>query len=80
MRELLSRRETANILGCGCTLVERRIGKPCAVVMNGRREAQAWRVARVLASREGVTMEPPEEPLQFYSLSEAARRLECLPA
>jgi len=76
MRELLSRCEAANILGCDRTLVERKIGKPCALVINGRREVQAWRVARVLAYREGQVIEPPDEPLAFYSLLESARRLE----
>jgi hypothetical protein len=76
MRELLSRCETANILGCSRSLVKRRIGKPCAIVINGRREVQAWRVGRVLAYREGQVLEPPDEPLAFYSLLESARRLE----
>jgi hypothetical protein len=77
MHELLSRRETANILGCNCVAVVRKIGGPCAVVFNGRREVSAWRTGRVLAYHAGQTIEPPPEPLEFFSLGECARRLEC---
>ena len=76
MRELLSKCETANILGLSRALVGLKLGAPCAIILNGRREVPAWRVARVLAYREGVKLAPPNEPPAFYSLLESARRLE----
>jgi hypothetical protein len=76
MRALLSKGESANILACSRPTAVRRLGKPCAIILNGRREVPAYQVARVMAYRAGQVIEPPDEPLAFYSMLEAARRLE----
>jgi len=76
MRELISRGETANLLGCSRPTVKTRLGKPCAIILNGRHELPAYRAARVMAFLSGQVIAPPDEPLAFYSMLEAARRLE----
>jgi hypothetical protein len=76
MRELLSKGETANILGCSRPTVERRLGPPCAIISCGRHESPAYRAARVMAYLAGQVIAPPDEPLALYSMLEAARRLE----
>jgi hypothetical protein len=76
MLELLSKGETANLLGCSNPTVIRRLGKPCAIISNGRHELPAYRGARVMSFLAGQLMAAPDEPLAFYSMLEAARRLE----
>ena len=76
MLELLGKKEAAAILNCCRHRVERRLGAPDALIINGRTEVRAWRFVRVMAYRAGQLIEPPENPPVFYSAKEAARRLE----
>jgi len=77
LRELVSKGESSNLIGCWLRLVEKRLGGPDAIIINGRTEAKAWRFGRVMAFREGQVMQAPETPAVFYSRTECARRLEC---
>jgi hypothetical protein len=76
MVEILSKKEVSNLIG-GCRhLVAKKLGPPCAIVLNGQFELQCWRYVRIAAHLAGETMEAPEHTPVFYSATEAVRRLE----
>src|SRR5258708_3519570 len=58
------------LLGLGKRKTSRKLGPPDAIVINaGNRQTALWRIGRVYAMREGVTLPNVDEPARFYTLS-----------
>ena len=77
-RELCAPTYAGRLLGCSPQAAVRRLGPPCAELFQVAQIARLYRVNRVLAHRQGLSFQPPDEPFRFFSLYEARRTIEQL--